>query len=310
MPEVLILLAAYNGGGFIRQQIDSILAQDYPYWHLVLSDDGSEDQTPEILSRYASDHPEKITHYRSGIRFGNAQDHFLHLLSRFQDAPYIMFCDQDDVWHPDKIRRTLDKIREVETDPAQPVLVHTDLRVVDEDLRELDSSFLHYSNLDGSRMELNRLLIQNTVTGCTVMINKALADIACEALPAQDVMMHDWFLAVLASACGKTGFLPEATMDYRQHGHNTLGASNSRSLSYVKSRLSRRLIRASVFSGARQAETILRCYARHIPEENRRILSVYASLPEKDWFARRYTYLKYGFFKNGLIRCGALFLFG
>lgn len=310
MREVLILLAAYNGGAFIGEQINSILAQDYSHWHLVLSDDGSEDCTPEILERYAAEQPEKITHYRSGIRFGNAQNHFLHLLSRFHNAPYIMFCDQDDVWHPNKIRRTLDKIREVETDPVRPALVHTDLRVVNGNLEELDSSFLHYSNLDGSGMKLNRLLIQNVVTGCTVMINRALAEIACEALPEQDVMMHDWFLAVLASACGKTGFLAEATMDYRQHGHNTLGASNSRSLSYVKTRLSQRIIRASVFSGARQAEAILRCYNRHIPEENRRILSAYASLPEKGWFARRYTYLKYGFFKKGLIRCGALFLFG
>lgn len=310
MSEVLILLAAYNGGAFVRQQIDSILAQDYPYWHLVLSDDGSEDGTVEILERYAAEQPEKITHYRSGIRFGNAQNHFLHLLSRFHDAPYIMFCDQDDVWHPDKIRRTLDKMREVETDPVQPVLVHTDLRVVDENLRELDSSFLHYSNLEGSCMKLNRLLIQNVVTGCTVMINRVLADIACEALPEHDIMMHDWFLAVLASACGKNEFLPETTVDYRQHGHNTLGASNSRSLSYVKSRLSQRIIRASVFSGTRQAEAILRCYARHIPEANRKILAAYASLPRKNWFARRCTYLKYGFFKKGLIRCGALFLFG
>ena len=310
MPEVLILLAAYNGAAYLRQQLDSILAQDYPHWHLILSDDTSSDETPEIMGQFAAAFPKKVTLYRSGHRFGNAQDHFLHLLSRFHDATYILFCDQDDVWHPDKIRKTLETMRQVEKDPMTPTLVHTDLRVVDGQLRPLDSSFLHYSGLDGRILSLNRLLIQNVVTGCAMMINGALARIVCEKLPDRDVMMHDWFLAVLASACGKTGFLNEATIDYRQHGANTVGAKNSRSLAYFKSRLSQRLIRDSVFSGAAQAEMVLSNYSAHILAENRKILAAYASLPRKNWFSRRYTYLKYGFYKHGFVRCIALFLFG
>ena len=310
MADVLILLAAYNGAEYLRQQLDSILAQDHADWHLVLSDDGSSDETPEILAAYAAAQPEKITLYRSGCRFGNAQNHFLHLLSRFHDAAYILFCDQDDVWHRDKIRKTMEKMRSIETAPTVPALVHTDLRVVDGALRPLDDSFLRYSGLDGRILSLNRLLIQNVVTGCAMMINRALAQILCEKLPEKDVMMHDWFLAVLASACGTVGFLNEATIDYRQHGANTVGAKNSRSLAYLKSRLSQRLIRDSVFSGAAQAALILRHYSRHIPEENRKILAAYASLPRKNWFSRRYTYLKYGFYKHGFARCVALFLFG
>ena len=145
MEKVVILLAAYNGGPYIRQTIQSVLEQDYRELHLVLSDDGSSDGTAEILEEYRARYPRKITHYRSCVRFGNAQDHFMHLLARFGDADYLMFCDQDDIWHPDKVTRTLQKMKETEI-PGLPALVHTDLRVVDGDLKEIDPSFIHYSN--------------------------------------------------------------------------------------------------------------------------------------------------------------------
>ena len=98
--QILILLAAYKGGRFIRPMVDSILAQDVGGWKLILSDDG-EDTAP-ILQEYADRYPDRITHYRSGRRFGSAQKHFMHLLEQFGDqADYVMFCDQDVVWHPD-----------------------------------------------------------------------------------------------------------------------------------------------------------------------------------------------------------------
>ena len=126
-------------------------------WRLILSDDG-EDTAP-ILQEYADKYPDKITHYRSGRRFGSAQKHFMHLLEQFGgQADYIMFSDQDDVWHPDKVRLTLRLMEQAETDPALPVLVHTDLRVVDGQLHEMDPSFQHYSGLDGHRLALEQLL--------------------------------------------------------------------------------------------------------------------------------------------------------
>ena len=114
MSTVLILLAAYNGQKYIGEMVDSIICQDYTDWHLILSDDSSSDSTFSILEDYANKYPEKITHYKSGKKFGNAQDHFMHLLSLHNDAPYIMFCDQDDVWHKDKISKTLAKMKEIE----------------------------------------------------------------------------------------------------------------------------------------------------------------------------------------------------
>ena len=227
-PIVYILLAAYNGCAYIREQIDSLLLQDHTAIKIILSDDGSSDDTLKILNEYAQKYPEKILHYRSGVRFGCAQKHFMHLLGVFQDAPYLMFCDQDDVWHTDKVRKTLAKMQKLENGEMVPTMVHTDLRVVDGDLKEISPSFWKHSNLDGSRLALNQLLVQNVVTGCTMMINRPLAQLACRSVP-QKVLMHDWWLALLASACGRTGFLTEQTIDYRQHGNNSVGAKDVRS---------------------------------------------------------------------------------
>ena len=302
MAEVTILLAAYNGSGFISQQIDSILRQSFPSFRLILSDDGSTDGTAQLLERYARQYPDKITHYRSGLRFGCAQAHFMHLLGQFQDTPYLMFCDQDDVWHPDKIEKTLAKMRSLETDPAVPALVHTDLRVVDSALGELSPSFCKLSNIDGSRTALNQLLVQNVVTGCTVMLNRALAVLACEVPAPESMLMHDWWLAILASAAGKVGFLQEATVDYRQHGGNTVGAKNTRSPAYIRFRLGNVSMRKSLQGAADQANAFLKLYGHRLNTEQTALLLAFISTRDKNLLQRDWIYLRYNLIKSGTAR--------
>ena len=305
---VYILLATYNGEAYIREMIDSVLQQDHRDIHIILSDDGSTDKTPAILESYAKDYPRQITHYRSGLRFGNAQDHFLHLLRAFQDAPYIMFCDQDDVWHPDKVRKTLGKMQETEADPQTPVLVHTDLRVVDRDLNEISPSFCSLSGFRGDRLAFHHLLMQNVVTGCTVMVNSALAKLASGAT-VQGILMHDWFLALLASACGRIGFLNEATIDYRQHGKNTVGAKNSRSPRYILHRIQNG-VRKPLAETARQAGILLDAYPKAFSADQQQMLSTFSTLYQKNKFFRIRFYCKYRMWKAGLHRKIAQLIWG
>ena len=301
MAEVCILLATYNGSSYIRQQVDSLLAQTYGDFHLILSDDGSKDNTPELLEDYARTYPEKITHYRSGRRFGCAQDHFMHLLEQFRDSPYIMFCDQDDFWHADKIEKTMEVMRRIEQ-PGIPAMVHTDLRVVDGELKEMDGSFMRFSKLCGTRLALHQLLVQNAVTGCTMMLNKALADLACEHMPGQRVLMHDWWLALLASACGQTGFVPEATIDYRQHGNNSVGAKSVYSPSYLLGRLRSKQMRGALADAAAQAELFLQCYSEQLSPRDRQLVAAFASTKDASLFRRDAVYLRHGLLKYGSVR--------
>ncbi len=117
------------------------------------------------------------------------------------------------------------KAAEEELGSGAPILAHTDLVVVDENLQAIAPSFWSYSNLNpycGSR--LNRLLIQNVVTGSATMVNGALARLA-SPIP-QEAVLHDWWLALIASALGRIEAIPERTVLYRQHGRNCLGATS------------------------------------------------------------------------------------
>ena len=227
----------------------------------------------------------------------------MHLLEQFGDqADYVMFCDQDDVWHPDKVRLTLRLMEQVETDPSLPVLVHTDLRVVDGELREMDPSFQHYSGLDGHRLSLPQLLVQNVVTGCTVMINRSLARLACRPVEEGDMLMHDWWLALIAAAMGRAVFLDRATIDYRQHGGNVVGAKDPRSAGYVLQKLKGGTVRRSLSDTARQAGAFLACYEQELTPDQRALLADYAAAPQRGKLARLALYRRRGLWKYGLNR--------
>ena len=234
--KIAILLATYNGGEYLRQLMDSLWAQTERDWQLLVSDDGSRDDTRKILAEYQRREPDRLRLLEHDRPTGSSKDNFLYLTSFAGEYPYVMYCDQDDVWKPDKIEKTLGKMRETENgDPAVPCLVHTDLAVVDENLRPLHDSFIYSSMLDPGRDQLNHLLIQNVVTGCTVMINHALWELAMLPADASKIVMHDMWLALLAACRGRIGFLPQATILYRQHGDNVVGAKDVRSLRYIAS---------------------------------------------------------------------------
>ena len=301
--SVTILLAAYKGNAFVPAQIESILAQDTQEWRLILSDDGED--TADVLQSHADRYPDRIVHYRSGQRFGSAQKHFMHLLRVFgQEAPYTMFCDQDDFWHPDKVRKTLDKMRETEREIGadKPVLIHTDLRVVDESLQEISPSFTAFSRLDGDRLGFAQLLTQNVVTGCTVMINRPLAALSLRSADAPQIVMHDWWLALLAAAFGKAAYLPEATIDYRQHGKNVVGAKNAGSFSYLLSRLSGQYVKKMRDDTAVQAAALLKLYGAEMKEEDRQSCQAFVGLLSHGKLWRLRAMIRYGFWKNTLPR--------
>ena len=258
-PEVLILLAAYDGNRYSREQIDSILRQDYEDWLLVLSDDG--EKTSEILDEYAERYPQRIIRYRSGKRFGSAKAHFMHLLNHFKDhAPYVMFSDQDDVWNPTKVSVTLAAMKKAESEFDGPVLVHTDVRVVDTDLKEISPSFFDYSHLGRGRYQPNALLLQNIVTGCTMMVNWKLTKLATIPVNVDSIVMHDHWLALIATFFGKIIFIDTPTMLYRQHGDNSCGAKPLLSMGSILAAFKRKHYLALSI----QAKAFLNCFAEEL----------------------------------------------
>ena len=221
MPEIDILMAAYNGEEFIAEQIDSILNQTYQNFRLLIRDDGSSDNTPAIIEEYARKYPDKIEVVHDDVVCRNPYKNFMELLKHAK-ADYVMFSDQDDYWLPYKIQVSLWHIKEVERrNPGLPVYVLSGLNVVDEKLQSMNR-FLQLSLERTGYKKFTNLLMSNVASGCTSILNKALYSKSkgyVDGLP----FGHDSFLAALAAICGVIEHIPAAMILYRQHKHNKSG---------------------------------------------------------------------------------------
>ena len=190
-----------------------------------MRDDGSTDGTAAILAEHARRRPDLIRLVDGGGQRLGACRNFSTLLE-LCDADYVLFADQDDCWLPDKIARTLARMKLSESlyGKELPLLVHSDLTVADEALRPIHPSLWRYQRLDvHGGAALPRLLVQNVVTGCAAMLNRPLVQ-ACTPIP-QEVVMHDWWVALVASILGRVECLDEPMVLYRQHAANRVGAS-------------------------------------------------------------------------------------
>ena len=204
--SVCIAMGIYNGSFFLEQQLQSILDQGHQNWLVLAGDDASQDNSTEVVSRYLS---EQISIQHSEKNQGVAGN-FNKLLSEALKTPseYIALSDQDDVWKTEKLQEQLHLMKQLESqNPGKPVLVHSDMEVVDSELQQIAPSFMRFQ---GVRQEdenpLRILLVQNFVTGCTVLMNRRLLEIALP-LPV-NTLMHDWWLALCAATMGKIGFVP------------------------------------------------------------------------------------------------------
>lgn len=268
--KIEILLASFQGARFIREQIDSILHQQDTRWHLTVSDDGSTDGTTDILDAYVQKYPDKISRVRSGQRFGHARDHFFWLI-RQCSASYMMTCDQDDVWHPDKVGKTLDALQKAEERHGEhtPILVFSDQTPTDEQLKPLAPSLVRYQNQYVESFDYRSLLIQNVVTGCAMGFNRALVELASRCADSQQVIMHDWWMAVVAARFGQVVYIDQPLSDYRQHGSNSVGAQNVRSLMHKLGKLGK-LAELRAITAARKAQAGVFCttYKEQLNDED------------------------------------------
>lgn len=229
--KIAILLSAYNGGKYLEEQLESLLGQTYGRFVIVLRDDGSGDNTPGIIESYRARHPGVVHVPPGGGRHLGACASFAFLMRYVLGSKGALglpevamaFCDQDDVWAADKIERQVQCLRAAESDAgAAPVLVHSDLEVVGESGNTIAGSFVRYQGIDPKRNRFGQVLYGNPVTGSTALINEALAVRALPVPP--EAVMHDWWLALAASAFGKLVFVDRPLVRYRQHPGNALGA--------------------------------------------------------------------------------------
>ena len=302
-----ILMTTCNGEKFLREQMDSILAQTAEGWHLSVSDDGSTDGTGKILEEYAEKYPDKISITGRGKRFGNAKDHFLWMI-RECEAEWMMLCDQDDTWAPEKV-----SVLEAELDRAEadfgretPLLLFCDQVPADEELRPLSDSLMRYQKQYTEEFDWRSLLMQNVVTGGAMAFNRALKALTVESGGAPEVIMHDWWMAAAAARFGRIVYIDKPLGTYRQHGDNAVGAKAVGSGAYTRDRLGKLgEVRAAIRRKKAQARAFRDAYRTRLTGEDLRFLDGF--IREKSGIG---FYLKYGKLIHGAERKAGFALLG
>lgn len=226
--KIQILMSTYNGSQYIRTQLDSILAQDIEEKTLLIRDDGSSDNTVEIIEGYRERNP-WISYYK-GENIG-VQRSFLELMCRAdEDADYIALADQDDEWLADKLSRAVACLEKMKRESAGssdvPLLYCSDKQIVGRDLEPLNVTVSRVVR----KISFGNALVQNICTGCTAVANRSLIDLIkhCPTENPEYIIMHDWWLYLTAACFGKVYYDQEAHIRYRQHGDNTSGAMLNR----------------------------------------------------------------------------------
>lgn len=225
VKRVQVLLACYNGGPYLPRQLATLREQDDPCFSVLMQDDGSSDGTPSLLREVAGEDERFHLAEENGHRLG-AIGNFWSLL-RQSDGELIALCDQDDEWDSCRLSRCREALDQAEAryGADTPLLVHSDCRLIDGDGAPLAESFFRRQGWDPAATALSRLLVQNNVTGCTLMMNAPLRRLALQHGDPAKMYMHDWFLALTAAAFGQIVFIPAPLVRYRQHGRNVMGAS-------------------------------------------------------------------------------------
>lgn len=302
---VAICMATYNGAMYVKEQIESIEQQSYTNWILFIRDDNSTDDTGYIIKEKAKKNPEKIMVIEDDhLQGGSSKKNFAEILkwvSHNYDFNYFMFSDQDDYWLPQKVELSLNKVKKVEETYDGPVLIHTDLKVVDKNLNVIGESFIKYRALDPTTKDINHLLVQNNITGCTMCWNKKLNDIL--DISDDRVAMHDWWMALAATCFGKIEFIKEPTILYRQHGNNVVGATNVNSLSFIIKRLMGNAhVRETLNMSMVQARAFESYYRDELSKNQQTLVKEFSNLETKSKIEKIKTVLKRGYLKQGLVQ--------
>jgi len=306
----MVLLAAYNGAEFLSDQIRSIQGQTISNWTLLVRDDGSQDNTRNVLEKLAAkDKRIRCVDDRLGSLGAARNFGELMRVAWVEGAEIVFFSDQDDVWLPTKMREQIDALDKMEESHGRdtPILVYSDLEVVDRWLQPIHHSFMRYQGLTHEAQSPLRVLVtQNFVTGCATVINRSLLKLAVP-LPT-DVVMHDWWVALCAAACGQIGHLSNPTLRYRQHDSNQIGAQRFLAMMNPLSLRTRRRWKEGgrqLFKSIGQAALLSqRIVSREVPcsVEALSLLTRFASCAQKGRLRRLWTVSHLGLRRQGVLR--------
>jgi glycosyltransferase involved in cell wall biosynthesis len=260
--RVTVLLSTYNGSRFLQQQLDSLYQQTYPNIRILVRDDGSTDATRALLAGEQA--KGRIDILEGHNNLGPALSFFELLKSAVgTETEYVAFCDQDDVWHPEKIARAIQKLSGVAND--RPAMYCSRVELVDENLKHIG-----YTDLP-RKIGFGNALLESVAAGCSIVLNREAMILVGRNLPSK-VVIHDWWCYLVVSCFGEVIVDAEATLKYRQHGSNAIGVADG------FTRWARKYRRffgdgAGHLWMSEQAASLLEIFKDRVPATNRKVLN-------------------------------------
>ena len=258
--KIQVLLSTYNGSKYLRQLIDSLLAQDYPNIDILVRDDGSLDNTMDILKKYELNRNISII---EGDHVGVPEGFFDLLRRSSSSSDFFAFCDQDDIWQSDKVTRAINLLKKLPEN--LPSMYCSRVLIVDHKLSKPKPSIIPKRG-----PSFKNALVENIATGCTVVINRAARNLLLLETP-KHAIMHDAWAYLVISAFGTNIFDPEPKIWYRQHSSNAIGVKIG-IIARWNARIQRNLKYGGLCLLTKNAIEFRRIFGESLPKDKREIL--------------------------------------
>lgn len=278
-----ILMATYNGAAYVEEQVRSLIAQTYRAWQLIVHDDGSTDDTLHILHRLAKE-DNRINILEDGVVGLGVERNFIHLLHH-STAPYSMFCDQDDLWLPEKIERMMQTM--LQYDQTKPQVLYSNAY-----LWSAERGIISNKNTLTYPTTLRKTLFLNTgIQGAAALMNSKLREIVAQ--PLEYYAMHDHVLLLAALCFGQVHYLHESLMYYRQHDKNVTGNAPGSKLKKLLLMWENRHVRLVSRSHYEGLKAFYARWQEQMKTDDRQVVELFLQMPSMHTFARALYIIKY-----------------
>lgn len=279
-----ILMATYNGGAFLSQQLRSLQSQTFENWELWIHDDGSSDQTLDIIAEFVKQ-DSRIHWINDDIKYKNPAYNFLSLLP-FSQAPFCIFCDQDDIWLENKLSVLYEAIKEL--DPSQPAAVYSNSFIYEPEKAQISG----FATLATPKNLYDLLFLNAGVQGCAILFNAALRSI-CKDRP-EFVCMHDHLLTLAAITFGQLIYVDKRLMLYRRYEGTVTGYTDKGFASRWKKffQKGKTVIHPDHYTAIL---SFYNHYKTRISPDKRKIFQAFFSFKKRTRIANAMAVWKYGF---------------
>lgn len=280
-----ILMATYNGEAFVEEQVRSIMAQSFTNWRLLIHDDGSTDQTIAIIQQLQQEDSRIVLINDNVCNLGVARN-FIHLVT-YATARYCMFCDQDDIWLPNKVETMIRAISDF--DQTIPQVLYSNAYLWNNQRGVIsDKNTLTYPTT------IRQTLFLNTgIQGAASIFNYKMCEIIRQ--PLQFYAMHDHVLLLAGICFGEVHYLHQSLMFYRQHDNNVTGNAPGSIAKKIQLMWANRYVPLVSSEHLKGLRAFYGCFQSNISTNDKQLINVFLSLPEKSWFARLKTIVQYRF---------------